>query len=528
MAAALILAATAACNKKSKFAPQLQQAQQLLNTHADSAFAILDAIDQDKLTRPDELALWAVLHTRAKDKLDKDISGDSALVADAVEYYRHNNGPDSLLRRAYYMLGRVNFERKDVVNSILCLLRAEELVDTINTDFYEQALLYQAMSDVYHQLSDIAQTNYYCSKAIRIYKKLNMLRHAHYCESDLASNFTNGGKFTEAITIFNRLLDYAYKNNETPLLTYSLSSIAGAYIGDGQYAKADSCYNVLSQIESYEFTDQDKSLWILAKRKMGGKVSVEDIEFQCNAEIERIDGLYTNVISNQVNHAVALDSKLRKAELNEEIENNRLYIIICVLSLLIAILLFAFIIWYRRNRTKRKIYELYSLADKLSFDLSESQLNIKRILENIERQSGSSFKLVDRLLLTYYERKDIKNSESSITSAIEQLIADIQNDPETFNDLINHINGTHDGLIFKFDEAIPDATPDDKKLFIYLVLGFNTSTICLLFDDISPNNYRVRKNRLKSKISKSESPHTDRFLKFFRLNQEDDSKTRPQ
>ena len=78
-----------ACRTDNTSIQLLDQAEALMNAAPDTALALLDSIDSQRLSRADN-ARYALLRSQALDKNFIDITNDS-LISIAVDYYKHSH-----------------------------------------------------------------------------------------------------------------------------------------------------------------------------------------------------------------------------------------------------------------------------------------------------------------------------------------------------------------------------------------------------------------------------------------------------
>lgn len=119
--------------------PDLFRAEQCMQLHPDSAFALLDRMTPPDISNESDRALYNLLYVQAKDKMYKRHRSDSLIKA-AVDYFDRQSDPHRKAQ-AWYYLGRVNMDLLRLENALVYYKTAEKYAIQ-TTDYHLQGLIY--------------------------------------------------------------------------------------------------------------------------------------------------------------------------------------------------------------------------------------------------------------------------------------------------------------------------------------------------------------------------------------------------
>lgn len=135
----LFILLTSACHRQPTKNQSLFRAEQRMQSHPDSALAILDSILPSDLSDEGEYALYHLLRVQAEDKMFKRHQSDS-LIRIAVRYFDAHDDPRRKAQ-AWYYLGRVNMDMLRLENALVYYKIAEKYAAQ-TTDYRLQCLIY--------------------------------------------------------------------------------------------------------------------------------------------------------------------------------------------------------------------------------------------------------------------------------------------------------------------------------------------------------------------------------------------------
>ncbi|MBP3671480.1 MAG: hypothetical protein J6J06_05910, partial [Bacteroidaceae bacterium] len=141
----VVLLLVVACGSDKHQLALLDSAETVMTTAPDTALALLDSIDSDRLSRADN-ARYALLRSQALDKNYIDVTNDS-LINIAVKYYqKHRNPRYEML--AHYYNGRVKYNAQRYAHSIISFHNAQNLAHE-QSDSYWLGRIAEQMAIIY-------------------------------------------------------------------------------------------------------------------------------------------------------------------------------------------------------------------------------------------------------------------------------------------------------------------------------------------------------------------------------------------
>lgn len=166
----VILVAITGCNQRTSAWRVLDTAEQIMETHPDSALSLLSEIEKETLGGNEERARYALLMSMALDKNYVDTTSFDVLQP-AIDYYEKNGSPDDKLRTLYYQ-GRIYQNMANFDMAMQTFLKASdcknEFKDTLT---YANMLVAQSILNFSsYQLNDYVNNNL---TAADLYSKLN-------------------------------------------------------------------------------------------------------------------------------------------------------------------------------------------------------------------------------------------------------------------------------------------------------------------------------------------------------------------
>ena len=230
------------------------------------------------------------------------------------------------------------------------------------------------------------------------------------------------------------------------------------------------------------------------------------------------------LIASQRDH---YESRMKIEELRNK-QQRYLMGIAGVIVLMVAVVLGIYVRRFLRNKN-RQLIEQIELADelrltvynkeqdidKMSGELQAQRLTYDTKLQAMNQQISQLFRaryeLLDELSKTYYEGTASKNEKDKVyekvLTEIERLSVD-----EEFAQLEVIINEYCDNVMAHIRAELPKMfSKIDYHLLCCFYIGFSGKTISV-FTGIEANQIPVYKQRLRSKISKSDAPNKQLML----------------
>ena len=401
----MLLLPLSACTRQHTFDTVLAEADQLIESNPDSAYRLLNTIDDIRLLGNDESrALHTLLSAKACWKLYKPGPTDSLMSA-TVSYYRQQDDQPRLADALYYQAMPL-YEAGNHEQALLLLKQGEEIAVNL-----QDTLL---LSKYYESLFDVNYKARYDSLALH-YAKLflsnSLLRNDTNCIARAYSHIS-----TSFILLDEKDSSDIYITRTTPYLKYIgksdkafiMSNIGSSYIRSNKLSLAkqylmksleaktrNNTYNALGMVLYKEGN-------VVEAKKYWEKASVSNNANDRSAAYYYIYNLYKNlgdfknalsVYEKRVNLIDSITKASEKKQIAEiqlkydktVIENQNQRLLIYLLVAVITVLIITFALWQYRKYYEREI-------KKYESTLEQDEEKIKSYEEkiaNIEQTSNA-------------------------------------------------------------------------------------------------------------------------------------------
>lgn len=543
----------------------LQDVETYIQERPDSALRVLRKVDSLTLNTKSLRARYSLLFAMALDKNYIDTTALSILEP-TVAYYERLGSPQDKMLSCYY-LGRIYANRKDYPNAVIFYSQA--LRESSADDYYHKGLAYEALANAY---SASFNTEEELRNAILAHDCFDKIRDKNLALSryKIAQAYHNNEQFDLADSLYSsvysgldstsklafyamvdqvsndlqregpdverdlRLLEYVAEHRGNLTLT-SYYEYAYLLLLIGNKSTAE---NILSQL-----SEIDESVETMEIRYRIAKYEEHDKE-----ALTLLKGLllYQNdVVKKQLAQSVfkaQSDYYRLTAEVSEQkstIANQR-SVIILIASLMMAGLLY--IVFMKRKtaliREKDRLAQaveeserlLETVRNRAKQEKEERDKDIFDLKSRNERERDKIKELRDMYVSLYqkrfYEIEKYYDAASShrlesikekayhdVISSTQALFEEIASGSEGQKKFEARINADLDDIVSKIRSDFPKLKDDDIRFICYLIVGFDTSTISFLMD-ISKENVRVKKHRLREKLNGYAGPNETLYRLF--------------
>lgn len=543
----------------------LQDVETYIQERPDSALLVLRKVDSLTLNTKSLRARYSVLFAMALDKNYIDTTALSILGPTVAYYEKFGSPKDKML--SYYYLGRIYSNRKDYPNAVIYYLQA--LRESSADDYYHKGLAYEALANAY---SASFNTEEELRNAILAHDCFDKIRDKNLALSryKIAQAYHNNEQFDLADSLYSsvysgldstsklafyamedqvsndlqregpdverdiKLLEYVAEHRGNLTLT-SYYEYAYLLLLIGNKSTAE---NILSQL-----SEIDESVETMEIRYRIAKYEEHDKE-----ALTLLKGLllYQNdVVKKQLAQSVfkaQSDYYRLTAEVSEQkstIANQR-SVIILIAGLMMAGLLY--IVFMKRKtaliREKDRLAQAVEESEKLletvrnraKQEKEERDKDIFDLKSLNERERDKIKELRDMYVSLYQKRfyeigkyydaasshrlESIKEKAyHDVISSTQALFEEIASGSEGQKKFEARINADLDDIVSKIRSDFPKLKDDDIRFICYLIVGFDTSTISFLMD-ISKENVRVKKHRLREKLNGYSGPNETLYRLF--------------
>ena len=404
-----------ACRSDNTSIQLLDQAETLMNAAPDTALALLDSIDSQRLGRADN-ARYALLRSQALDKNFIDITNDS-LISIAVDYYKHSH--NNLYKgMAYFYLSRIYENGGRYEEAIANSVQAEEALSHTD-DYYMQALVLENRGDIYVEQYKFDEAIELKRQAIICYEKCNNKRNTAYTHLRISSLLKLQYPADSVMYHLDMARHIGLELNDEELLYMVENYRASYYDYAKEYDKAiTTLRNAAKQYPShkpnaddyyllcriyYNVGKPDSALYYLDNFIVPLAQTYSDYEtiyiFKSNIYLQKQDYVnahqyYRNYTNSMIESGLwaqdssvkELEKKYRTQQLRQESEllkaRNQLHTIVSSLAIGIVILL---IYLYRRQR-QMSIAQYYQLHESAQKSVAAMQQQYDAIQQQLNRQ----------------------------------------------------------------------------------------------------------------------------------------------
>lgn len=541
----------------------------------DSALFILTSFPKEALTTKGLSAQYSLLYAMALDKNYIDTT-DVSIIEPAVEYYGKHGTADEKMK-AYYYQGIAYFNNEEYDNAVVSFSIAEEMIPNAN-DLRYVGLVYSRLSDLYNRSYNAIDELKYIDLAANAFSRCGDEKYNLTTLQRKAQALANARIYGEAESIYKQLLevpnlpdvilnttkeDYALLLASTqdrrakealPLYQEVISSRGGlrdvnfwasyAYslAACGHKVEADQVFYQLYQmgIKNYSVVD----IWKSAACENGGDYKNAYVLLQKSLTYQ--DSLLNIRLSQATAKAQMEYMALKNSQLELEEKNNQLrFLAVIVLLVFISVILY-FVYRNRNERLKEKQIELIDIAETMRFRLKESEefrvlekitfddlvtsrnteiTSLRKEIDSREKTLSalrseyahmykSQFKYLGDLCEAYLLANERKDSQRIVYEKVQEMIKDISSDKSGQRRFERMIDRSLDNIMKHFREDFTKYSEEDFRFISYIFVGFDATTLCIIFNMPSVAAVYMKKSRIKKTIQESTSYRKDKYLEM--------------
>lgn len=543
----------------------LQDVETYIQERPDSALRVLRKVDSLTLNTKSLRARYSLLFAMALDKNYIDTTALSILEP-TVAYYERLGSPQDKMLSCYY-LGRIYANRKDYPNAVIFYSQA--LRESGEYDYYHRGLIYAASADAYNASFNDEEELRNTILAYECFEKIGD-KDLDLSLYKVAQAYHNNERFDVADSLYS--LVYSGKDSTSRLALYAMEDL----VSNDLYQEKQDVERDLELLEYvaehrgnlslesyYEYayllllagkeSEAENILSQLSNREANGKTM--EIRYriaECKGQNEEALALLKSMLSHQndvVKKKLAQsvfkaqsDYYRLTAEVSEQkstIANQR-SVIILIAGLMMAGLLY--IVFMKRKtaliREKDRLAQAVEESEKLletvrnraKQEKEERDKDIFDLKSHNERERDKIKELREMYVALYQKRfseigkyydaasshrlESIKEKAyHDVISPTQALFEEIASGSEGQKKFEARINADLDDIVSKIRSDFPKLKDDDIRFICYLIVGFDTSTISFLMD-ISKENVRVKKHRLREKLNGYAGPNETLYRLF--------------
>lgn len=543
----------------------LQDVETYIQERPDSALRVLRKVDSLTLNTKALRARYSVLFAMALDKNYIDTTALSILESTVAYYEKFGSPKDKML--SYYYLGRIYSNRKDYPNAVIFYSQA--LRESSEYDYYHRGLIYAASADAYNASFNDEEELRNTILAYECFEKIGD-KDLDLSLYKVAQAYHNNERFDVADSLYS--LVYSGKDSTSRLALYAMEDL----VSNDLYQEKQDVERDLELLEYvaehrgnlslesyYEYayllllagkeSEAENILSQLSNREANGKTM--EIRYriaECKGQNEEALALLKSMLSHQndvVKKKLAQsvfkaqsDYYRLTAEVSEQkstISNQRSIIILITGLMIIALLYVIFMkrkstLIREKDRLTQAVEEserlLETVRNRANEEKSEREKDILDLKSRNEREQDKIKDLREMYVALYQKRfseigkyydaasshrlESIKEKAyHDVISSTQALFEEIASGSEGQKKFEARINADLDDIVSKIRSDFPKLKDDDIRFICYLIVGFDTSTISFLMD-ISKENVRVKKHRLREKLNGYSGPNETLYRLF--------------
>lgn len=543
----------------------LQDVETYIQERPDSALRVLRKVDSLTLNTKALRARYSVLFAMALDKNYIDTTALSILEPTVAYYEKFGSPKDKML--SYYYLGRIYANRKDYPNAVIFYSQA--LRESSEYDYYHRGLIFEAATDAYNASFNDEEELRNSILAYECFEKIGD-KDLDLSLYKVAQAYHNNERFDVADSLYS--LVYSGKDSTSRLALYAMEDL----VSNDLYQEKPDVERDLGLLEYvaehrgnlslesyYEYayllllagkeSEAENILSQLSNRETNGKTM--EIRYriaECKGQYEEALALLKSMLSHQndvVKKKLAQsvfkaqsDYYRLTAEVSEQkstISNQRSIIILITGLMIIALLYVIFMkrkstLIREKDRLTQAVEEserlLETVRNRANEEKSEREKDILDLKSRNEREQDKIKDLREMYVALYQKRfseigkyydasssyrlESIKEKAyHDVISSTQALFEEIASGSEGQKKFEARINADLDDIVSKIRSDFPKLKDDDIRFICYLIVGFDTSTISFLMD-ITKENVRVKKHRLREKLNGYSGPNENLYRLF--------------
>lgn len=533
--------------RKSAVAALLDDVESYIQTRPDSALSVLSQTDTTLLSTPRLRAHYALLQAIALDKNYFDTT-DLRVIRPAVEFYQ-KHGTAQQKMQAYYYQGRILYNARRDGEAIISQIHALDNARIADSGRY-LGMIYTAMAALTIRSSCWEDSELYLSRAEEAFREVKDTAALLLILESEVKNLANQGRKEQALEMVDSLLcntqmpdrvrgnylftkaaimvDTALIDLQPALDCYLAAFKTGAKPTINQKARyaytlalcgheteADQLFSSLMNSADPESQRAGKWKQDLLAREGRYEDAYNLLKGRLQNQAEIVNELLSQSLfrtQRDYFRAKETDSSLRN-------HNQRLVIVILILSFILLLSLSALIITRFKHMTETKELEMERFSESVSRVLSEKTESIA----NLQSQFRLFYDAQFRLLEYYYKDFEIARrsgaGDKELYEKLLKIIKDIEGDTQGQRFLDSLIDQKHKGIMHRLHDECPLLSKQDYLLFSYTAAGFDSSTIGMLFGNLSADALHMRRSRLRRAIKENNPPSLSDFLSILNMRQ---------
>lgn len=545
----IIIALCLGCGCNRKVDSRLALAESIMDEHPDSALMVLNEYTFAPNSTSSDRALYGLLITHARYKNFIDETNDSLISVSAMYFLDHKDNKRAA--KSLFLKGMIERRAGKYGEAAISFIKGMESAREKELYIWEGQCAY-GLYLIYGDLHDGSSQIKYANHAYKAFEKSMDKGWIQYSKLMQARAYNNNCQYEMALSILDNLISNITieKDSDIKSQIYQLRGLSLFALGRYQesidsYLKAHNLnpsvltandfYNLqigyaeisqnssLNNPENLEIkTEEFEQPFVILARDGKYKEAYQSLELYKNQQ----DSVLTVIFKNNVAESINQYEMIEKA-LEEEKNRNERMMFWFIFSVIVFIGVLVY--WRQRERILKErslrlemeadlvslrsdlLHQLNSAStDCLEKDMNEKEIEKSKDFIKIIRQHYAE---TNDLCDDYYQGKVSKCDRERVTAEIKKIVKSFT-EKSGLDKVREYVDENAGGLYTSFIKDFYDLSEENKRLYLYLLLGFNSRTISVILAQEISAVYN-KKSRLKSKITKSEVERKEEYLKFF-------------
>ncbi|MBD5357504.1 MAG: hypothetical protein HDR88_17395 [Bacteroides sp.] len=445
IAAGLLTIMLPAC-RDGGYSAELTAIDSLLQTDPDSAWQRLCNYDTLLLRSDNDRYYYALLSAESNDKTFHEDTAENA-ISEAAAYFVRKNDKRKAMRSMFYK-GIAYQNSSNYGPAIITLLKSIEMSDT--AEHFYRGKIYNAISEIYKEVSDAPQELEYARLSLEEYQKLDSLVFIEDLQLAVGYALCRNNRFEEGINKMQQVYKAAEKRGDDEMTEAALIYMALGYLWEEDNKRAKDClsflYNnkflsgeyIFLYLNSMIYTGSPSDSIEMVKNILSDELDMQENLYRYYAyrgnykeaylaatrALRQNDSVIEEIVHSNVSREVKkyMDEKQNKANLKiRRLNGIILWVIISVILLICLILA---LIWvYSVSKKKKEKDLLYSL-EILTKEKSEIIEHFNKLISDKEILAKEKSEIIKRIDDLSTENENLIKEKSEIVNRVDKLTTD--------------------------------------------------------------------------------------------------------
>lgn len=547
----LFITAFVSCTSKSdQIATTLQQIEQCIEAHPDSALQMLNGISNPNELKEKERADYLLLLTQARDKNIMDISADSSITF-AIDYYK-KSGDKRKYGLAMYYYGRVLQKSKEGAKAMKVFLEARQILEEID-EYKMLGLLCGNISVLNREQSLYEEAICYCHEAIDYYYQAKDTLGVAYAYQTMGSSFFLKQEMDSVYQYATQSLKLL-ANNPIRLQIAAMKMLGLMYSFEKQYSKAETTFLEIIDMEPdnsrlvSHYVSLGRIYWLMRNNENAKKYLIPCLDspnpFTRSAAYviladmaksnhdykqalilkEKSDSLLSVAESkDKRENLIQLQNKyqneiMEKEKLQIELKNRtKQFVLIVLLTLFLGM---AYYFYKRYWHTKVQMERIQKTLEKNNRQIESYLIEIENYKKQKNKNDSETDSKISRLSHQIDELIQ-ENAELRRKADVCELIRILKNrgvvaeklTQKEWDKIFKLVNCLYFDILIRFKLDYKRLTKRDFEMIAFLLLGFTPKELMFIFDAKDTHTIFTAKSRLKKRLKLNKDDSLDDFLR---------------